>query len=717
MAKCMDVLKRSRWKYCHLKKLSQSAGFYGDGFDDLLAQVSIKPFKPLVWALGGVLVLPSVALAQQEQSLPVREDMPKVMSVFNEFTVDKTNFNKTPQAESDLSNISLNQATHQRLQNQQLQEWLNLAQQKNLAAQTIWQRLLYYPAQTKSSQKKNRHSEVTQADFFVAKDGNINPESELQAMLTALAKNDDKAHELICRFPARTHWLKQQLNISDEVIATPEKLSSSNQVCQEYQQWIKQIDPQRMSVVFAEEYLTNPVSAFAHTLLRIDNQKSLEAHQPNSDEFAFALNYTVKGSKNDSFVSYAVNSLKGGYPAITSIEPYPEKINHYLKRDERDVWLYQLDLTPAETQQIMRHVWEVKDINLPYYFLTDNCASEVLRLIDVVRPKQSLFQHISYAAIPSEIIRLLDKNGLIKQAQYVPAEDSIRQATINQQRLQKDTITPQNSVSEQNQFDSIVPANNNPLDGSAVRRLAVSLGHKEQAGEYVQLALRASYHDMLDNPAGVRQFLDLHAVEGSVRVYPQNHHDTLQVEELTLIQARAFNPKIFYPVQAQKSQTSWGGRLKVTRVQDPSTATSTDDKQNRENGQSHLVGDLGAEYGWSWAFGQPLMGSGELPPQLCYVFAAGTAQVGKGLSKGYRIGAGSHLGCRYQIRPNLRTQLEMQLPYWYHGRQAHYWQPITSFGVQYDINKQQAFRLQATHEWNGDIDENNDVNLAWIRYF
>src|SRR5690606_39331296 len=69
----------------------------------------------------------------------------------------------------------------------------------------------------------------------------------------------------------------------------------------------------------------------------------------------------------------------GGYDNLIEIDPYPKKLAKYLQEDERDAWTYQLDLTPAEVQQIMLHVWETKDLKLPYYFTTDNCASEILR--------------------------------------------------------------------------------------------------------------------------------------------------------------------------------------------------------------------------------------------------------------------------------------------------------------------------------------------------
>ncbi|WP_243443540.1 DUF4105 domain-containing protein [Psychrobacter sp. JCM 18903] len=183
--------------------------------------------------------------------------------------------------------------------------------------------------------------------------------------------------------------------------------------CPELNEWMQRIAPEQLSIMFAQEYLDNPLSAFAHTLLRIDSKAS--AADPSQIHHAVALNYTVGGNPKDNFVVYAIKSMTGRYDNLIEIDPYPARLAKYLQEDERDAWTYQLDLTPAEVQQIMLHVWETKDLKLPYYFTTDNCASEILRLIDVVRPQQHLLSQLPYAVIPSDVVQLLDDEA------YLPA--------------------------------------------------------------------------------------------------------------------------------------------------------------------------------------------------------------------------------------------------------------------------------------------------------
>lgn len=139
-----------------------------------------------------------------------------------------------------------------------IQTIIQQAEQQNLAEHPIWRQLLYYP----SKNNKQSSSRVEKGDFFVHAQGNQNPKTELNAMLQALlAPNQVDHHSVQCRFPARTYWLSQQLN-----------LSLPNVDCPEFNQWISQLKPKSATLVFAEEYLKNPVSAFAHVFLQFDHQ-------------------------------------------------------------------------------------------------------------------------------------------------------------------------------------------------------------------------------------------------------------------------------------------------------------------------------------------------------------------------------------------------------------------------------------------------------------
>ncbi|MBA6244721.1 MULTISPECIES: DUF4105 domain-containing protein [Psychrobacter] len=638
-------------------------------------------------------------------------------------------------AEPNIQNSTLSESS---LKTEQLlSTWRQQVKADKLAQHTTWRRLLYfYDDKNSVLGKKKTESLVDDSSFFLSKNGQRDSGAELDAMLAALAqelasssatdndqaKTDTNNNSVLCRFPARVAWLTEVLAID---------AASLSSECPELDEWMSTLAPEQLSIMFAQEYLDNPLSAFAHTLLRIDSKASIA--NPNQIDKAYALNYTVDGDPNDSFPVYATKSMIGSYNSAIEIDPYPEMLAKYLQDDERDTWTYQLSLTPAEVQQIMRHVWETKALKMPYYFTTDNCASEILRLIDVVRPQQNLLSQLSYAVVPSDVIQLLNNEQLLASTTYTPADNTLRQAQLNekkQQRAQlgyhnsaKQTVNeiksaqlnPVSSMSDDGQTllkRQIDVSDNNPIDRHPLQLGTIGIGQRGD-NDYMDIGFRAGFHDTLDHASGYPQFFNLEGLAATLRLYDTddnkpNQPDSVVLQNVTLIRGRSFNP-----VNAAKKGKIWGASVEATRVNDGSQA----------EGRDHLVGSVGYETGWSWAFGTPSAGTGEMPPQLCYALLSGKGQAGRGINKGFRVGAGVNAGCRYQINNQLRAQAELQLPYWYHGSsddsnvRGHYWQPISSLGLQYDIDKKQALRINANYDWQDRVDANDDVQLSYRRYF
>ena len=641
------------------------------------------------------------------------------------------------------NNQSANNSDNGANTQQLLASWRAQAKTENLAQHITWRRLLYFFDDQKNLMGKKKDSSIVDdAAFFLSKNGQHDSAAELDALLVALAdemattpdnstannklsnratKNSGQ-NSVLCRFPARVQWLTDTLNIEKSGLQVD---------CPELNEWMQKLAPEQLSIMFAQEYLDNPISAFAHTLLRIDSKASVA--DPSQIHHAVALNYTVGGDSSDNFLVYAIKSMSGGYDNLIEIDPYLEKLAKYLQEDERDAWTYQLDLTPAEVQQIMLHVWETKDLKLPYYFTTDNCASEILRLIDVVRPQQHLLSRLPYAVIPSDVVKLLNSENLLASTNYTPADSTLRQAQLNKVKEQREQLGYHNNAKQTlNEIKSaqlnptssiaadgktllprrIAVADNNPIDRHPLQLGFIGLGQRGD-NNYIDLGVRAGYHDTLDRPSGFPQFFDLEGAAATLRLYDTdndkaNQPSSVVLQNVTLVRGRSFNP-----VNSAKKGKTWGASIEANRVNDGS----------QQDGSDHLVGSLGYETGWSWAFGTPSAGTGEMPPQLCYTFLAGTAQAGRGINKGFRVGAGINAGCRYQINNQLRAQAELQLPYWYHGSsdesnaRGHYWQPISSLGLQYDIDKKQALRINANYEWQDRIDAKEDIQLSYRRYF
>ncbi|MGE6794900.1 MULTISPECIES: DUF4105 domain-containing protein [Psychrobacter] len=694
----------------------------------LTAQAQAFLPTPAELVTTGALALDNKADAELDNNI-------KPNSTSNKDVTDQPRTNKTTSG-VDNNVSSITNITAEQL----LASWREKAKTENLAQHTTWRRLLYFFDDQKNLiGKKKDTSLVEDASFFLSEKGQQDSGAELDALLVALAeelaptpnttvkkntaiKNNTANNSVLCRFPARVQWLTDTLNIDK---------TNWQAECPELNEWMQTLAPEQLSIMFAEEYLDNPISAFAHTLLRIDSKASVA--DPSQIHHAYALNYTVDGDPDDSFLIYAFKSMTGGYDNAIEIDPYPEKLAKYLKDDERDAWTYQLNLTPSEVQQIMLHVWETKGLELPYYFTTDNCASEVLRLIDVVRPQQHLLSRLPYAVVPSDVIQLLNEEDLLANPSYTPADDTVRQAALNQakvaaklgyqplpkeaaQEIKSAERNPASSMSADGQTIRnlpIVASNNNPIDRHPLQMAQIGVGQRGD-NNYIDVGVRAGFHDTLDRTTGFSQFFNLEGLAATLRFYDNDDNsnnkqlDSVVLQNITLLRGRSFNP-----VNSAKQGKTWGVSVEATRVNDGS----------QQAGSDHLVGSVGYETGWSWAFGTPSAGTGEMPPQLCYALLSGTGQAGRGINKGFRVGAGVNAGCRYQINNQLRAQAELQLPYWYHGSsddsnaRGHYWQPVSTLGLQYDIDKKQALRINANYEWQDRIDANDDVQLSYRRYF
>ena len=677
-----------------------------------------RPLMLSVAIAGVILTANAQAMLPTPSSIVDSGSVVEPSEVTSTRSVDGINVN-TNQSEMDA------QITNSVQAEQLLSEWREQVQTQQLAQHTTWRRLLYFVDDKPSRFKKDSNeSLIDNPNFYLSPNGQQDSAAELDALLVRLANEitTPSKNSVACRFPARVQWLSETLAIDST------RLQMS---CPELDDWMTKLAPEQLSIMFAEEYLDNPISAFAHTLLRIDSPASLA--NPNHIHHAYALNDTVDGNAEDAFAIYAIKSLAGGYNNVIEIDPYPEKLAKYLQEDERDAWTYQLDLTPSEVRQIMRHVWEMKDLDIPYYFTTDNCASEILRLIDVVRPKQHLLSQLPYAVVPFDVIHLLNNEGLLLKTTYTPSDSTVRQAQLNQakaattlgyQQTTKKMLTdlksaetnPASALSADGQrlvTLGIDASDNNPIDRHPLHTAQVGIGQRGD-NAYIDVGIRAGFHDTLDRSTGFASFFNLEGLAATLRFYDRNDNtDHDQPERVVLEQATLVRGRSFNPINTAKKGKTWGASLEAIRVNDAST----------EAGRDHLVGSVGYEQGWSWALGTPTANTGELPPQLCYTFASGTAQAGRGITKGFRVGVGMNVGCRYQINTQLRAQTELQLPYWYHGdsddshRKSHYWQPISTFGLQYDIDRKQALRLDATYDWQDRIDDNEDIKLSYRRYF
>ncbi len=253
--------------------------------------------------------------------------------------------------------------------------------------------------------------------FFLARSGGSDPAAELEATLQALyapaALGDEHAQ---CRFVARAHWLQQTLGL--EGLPQPD--------CAAWRTFSELVQASRAVLVFPSYYLNSPSSMFGHTLLRLDPEDS----SGGAEYLSFAVNFGAEVDPSDNGMFYAFKGLTGGYPGQYKVDHYYKKIQEYNRDENRDIWEYPLNLSAAETMQLIRHLWELQGINFAYYFFDENCSFRVLELLEVARPGIDLTSGFGISAIPIDTVRAAQRADLVRGKQFRPAK-----GTVLRQRL------------------------------------------------------------------------------------------------------------------------------------------------------------------------------------------------------------------------------------------------------------------------------------------
>jgi len=279
--------------------------------------------------------------------------------------------------------------------------YIERARKLQLADKTAWLNLLHY----KSTLFGGLKSQVDDSGFFLADNGSVNAQAELEANLAGFFSRKKTAHPR-CLFPARLHWLNSQLNFSEQL---PEL------ECAKYNNWKQKLAAQQVTLLFPSMHLENPASMFGHTFIRFD--------RPDHNHLlSYTLSYAASYDESDNVLVYSWKGITGGYPGKFFLQAYFETLQEYSDIEQRDIWEYQLNLDNQEIDQLIRHLWEVKGVNFDYFFFRENCSYRLLALLDVARENinMSMDTHPLYA-VPVDTVRDIEQAGLITERHYRPA--------------------------------------------------------------------------------------------------------------------------------------------------------------------------------------------------------------------------------------------------------------------------------------------------------
>jgi len=268
----------------------------------------------------------------------------------------------------------------------------------NLHEDPYWHILMHY--------KKSFFGFKSQIDdpaFFLSEKGKYNPEAELEASIRTFFSNRDTENRPdVCQYIARYDWLLKTLG--------PDPSRTEILTCEQ----VNKISPLRSFLIFPTASINSPASMFGHTFvnIRTTNRNDLLSH---------AVNYAARTEESNG-IAFAFGALMGMYKGDYSVLPYYKKIQEYTDMDRRDIWEYELNLDETELRRMVKHIREMEKVNIDYYFFDDNCAYNILYLLDAARPSLDLAGKSWIFTIPSDTVLDAFDSGAITARGFRPSK-------------------------------------------------------------------------------------------------------------------------------------------------------------------------------------------------------------------------------------------------------------------------------------------------------
>ena len=590
---------------------------------------------------------------------------------------------------------------------------------QQLANDPFWISLGHYEARTLGGWR----SYVSDDKFFIAPDGAQHPDAELRATVEALYSPlslGDKHPQ--CVYPARTRWLKAQLNLNDLPPAP----------CAEFTQWFKDVAPHSTVMIFPAAYLNSPSSMFGHTLLRID-QADVQSNKTALLSYAINFGAYIEGSDNS--ILYAWKGLAGGYPGLFALVPYQEKLSEYRSLENRDLWEYRLNLTPVETRRMVEHVWELKQIQFDYFFFDENCSYRLLELLQVARPGLQLTTQFPLTAIPTDTVKAVKEAGLVESIEYRPSRERelldrakvldpeeqqwVLQVSADQKQLQNPDFKAlpkarqaliidaayrleryrangleRDTDRSQRSFELLRAINQNPApeldvekpelpeNGHESRTWQLGVGSRDDK-TFAEYGLRMAYHDLNDNAPGFPLGAQIEILQLKLRQYEGNHW---QIQQLDLANIRSLTPR-----NDLLKPWSWqvGGGL---------------ERVLGKHGDENLVTHVNGGAGGTWQLADDVLG-----------FALGTVRVehNNDFAAFVSPAAGFNTGLLWR-NPIGNLSLEAKGDYFTNGEIRR----TLSLNQQWELSRNLGLRLTAQREFSHLTSPVNEVMLEvkWYHY-
>jgi hypothetical protein len=576
----------------------------------------------------------------------------------------------------------------------------NTSNLEQIANDPTWLKLLHY-----ESGLFGTSTEAKTKTFFLSPDGSHSSIDELKASITAFNSKEglNTDEHPICKFPARYLFLKDKVNLEQ------------SSTCPSLDKFKNRLSVKSISLVFSSYFLDTPASAFGHTLLRF--RKNIGGKDKEKFQLLdYAINFSATVTTNNAFL-YGFLGLVGGFKGEFASMPYFYKVREYNDYESRDLWEYELNLSPYQLDLIVGHLWEMKQTYFNYYYLTGNCSYYILKLLDIADPSWNLVDRNPYVVVPVDTLKVVnDTPGLVRNVHYRPSKRRVVEKRISSLTKEQQSIFYKSFLAESPEvipgtlpkeeqaliLDTVIdyidykrakeilmensealkvkrkfliarastgvrseelkyelPKKELPHIGHDTRRIAIGGGHARNRGSFYTLSYRLSLHDNLDSPLGHNPDATMEMGSFSLRYNPKrknfNETSSVELDNLDLVHVINTSPlKPFY------GSTSWTFKLGAETIKD--------------KGCSYCLApkiELGAGAVQKWKYFSYL------------AFMNTNIHFNKELShEGVRAGIGPHITLTFRVNDYLAMQ--------YSGDYKYYFLSDQRYGYQHKLEVRQT---------------------------
>ncbi len=157
---------------------------------------------------------------------------------------------------------------------------------------------------------------------------------------------------------------------------------------------------------------------FGHTFVRVVKHGRVDEERRELLDHAIEFSATVDTA--NAFV-YGIKGLLGAFPGTFRNVPYHFKVRQYNDAESRDLYEYELALTPPQLEMFLAHLWGVGSTFFDYYYVSENCSYHLLGALEVARPDADLLADMHWPAIPADAVKALYANNLVANVRFRPS--------------------------------------------------------------------------------------------------------------------------------------------------------------------------------------------------------------------------------------------------------------------------------------------------------